>query len=286
VLLVAVPPRSAFSGFVPDSGTFNERNDEVKNLNKALVRKKPQLIPLADAKDAWATWRVEHGRAPKAPLLTQPDGNTKLAKAEAATYGLTLSPAGESGVWNTCSWSTALCRKGCLKTSGRMPMGVDARTLKTTFLGAHPDAFVTLVHDEISRAAGKHDAVRIRLNVLSDIEWERVAPFLFDVPSNVLFYDYTKARDRWAFDERPDNYRLVFSASEKTKDADLRHLLMVGNVSMVFDRIPDEYLGIRVWNGDKSDDRWAEPIGSLVGLKGKGKMRDTEAFIPFIRRAA
>jgi hypothetical protein len=258
----------------------------VKNLNKALIARGVGGARLADAKDAWAAWRVEHGYGPKAPLLTQPDGNTKLAKAEAATYGLTLSPAGESQVWNTCSWSTKLCRKGCLKTSGRMTMGADARTLKTTFLGAHPDEFVTLLHFEILQAAAKHDQVRVRLNVLSDLEWERFAPFLFtEVPDNVLFYDYTKAGLSRIL-HAPSNYRLVYSASEMTQDGDLWMLLNHCNVSMVFDRVPDEYLGIRVWNGDKSDDRWMEPAGSLIGLSAKGSMRDTEAFVPFIRRAA
>lgn len=269
----------------------------MRNLNKHLLqldRSGQMNYPThAEAQRLWVDFRRSQGIVSdcKVPLLSAPDSNAKLKKGSVPIYGLSLAPATVSGEYNTCSWSTALCRKGCLNTAGKGELDrvQRGRKLKTLFLGQHPGAFLTLLDAEITKAEQKHKDLRVRLNVLSDLEWERFASWIFSRKYTTKFYDYTKSEQRallvgttlW-----PQNYRLVFSASERVSDAEVKELLQNHvSVSMVFDRVPEQYMGIPVVCGDDHDDRWAEPHGSLIGLKGKGRMRQTETYIPFIRKA-
>jgi hypothetical protein len=54
----------------------------------------------------------------------------------------------------------------------------------------------------------------MRLNVLSDILWERHAPWLFELFPRLQFYDYTKVPGRLG----PKNYHLVFSFSGENEN--------------------------------------------------------------------
>jgi hypothetical protein len=223
---------------------------------------------------------VEHGYASVPPLLSPPASNVKMAKSATPTYGLSLAPADMSGDWNTCTWSTPLCRNACvLVTAGKgtLPSVRAARVLKTRFLGEHPQAFVTILHDELRRAVLKHGAIVARLNVASDLRWERIAPSLLATPG-VGFYDYTKApvgqRDGI------DGYRLTYSVSERpasTTNA-LDALTNLANAAVVFDRandLPATWHGFPVVDGDLTDDRTQDPRGSVVGLRAKGSARGT-----------
>ena len=81
----------------------------------------------------------------------------------------------------------------------------------------------------------------------------------------------------------PKNYALTYSASEKTSDDTIRALVDEGeNVAVVFSTsrsraLPVEYLGARVVDGDKTDARWQDPRGVIVGLRAKGRMRGSES---------
>jgi hypothetical protein len=53
-----------------------------------------------------------------------------------------------------------------------------------------------------------------------------------------------------------------------------------GNVAVVFNELPETYLGKPVINGDESDLRFLDPKGVIVGLKAKGKaIKDDSGFV-------
>jgi hypothetical protein len=135
---------------------------------------------------------------------------------------------------------------------------------------------VSLLAAEIDKAFGKHgEQLRVRLNTFSDIRWEDIVPWLFTERPHVHFYDYTKD---WAHNP-PANYRLTLSVSERTSDAKATARARDGqNVAVVFttrkgDPLPAEWHGIRVIDGDASDNRSDDPGGVVVGLRAKGRMR-------------
>ena len=224
-----------------------------------------------------------------APLLTAPAANVKLSKSNA--YGLSLSPASTSG-WNVCRASSAGCRAVCLATAGKggIQSVQDGRQWKTALLAAVPALFVRALADELRRTQLRRPVDRlgrrtgplvpVRLNVLSDLAWERLAPALFEnLPgkfsglSGCRFYDYTKRTGRRV----PASYHLTMSANERHADGDLAALAGTygTNVAVVFDTargaaLPKIHAGVRVVDGDLSDSRWADEVGVIVGLRAKG----------------
>lgn len=256
------------------------------DLARSLIARGPfSPTDYKEARDVWAQFRADNGAAATYPrLLTDPDHNFKFAKTEAKVYGLSLAHASTSGV-NGCRYSTPECRKGCVSYAGNgMYKKVQAaRQRKTLFLNSHPDAFLGLLEWELDRVWSLHGKdARVRLNTFSDLPWESIHPGLFlDLPK-MKFYDYTK----WPVRQVPQNYRLTFSASEKTKDQDVLDMLETGrNVAVVFavgrtKDLPKTYLGHKVIDGDKSDDRYLDRRPRIVGLRTKGIMRSQGGKMP------
>lgn len=234
-------------------------------------------VSVREARRVQAAFRGADGFAHRAaPVLTAPDGNAKFGKdGSVATFGLAFAQWNLSTVWQVCPFATAACRAGCVSFAGKggLQSVQDARATKTRFFGEHPAAAMALLADEIDRAAVKHgDALRVRLNTFSDIAWERL-PIVTDRPT-VRFYDYTKDWGR----RSTSNYRLTFSASEKTTTTMIVDKVTRGeNVAVVFDvkrghPLPAVWEGMVVIDGDRSDDRWDDPRGVIVGLRAKGRM--------------
>jgi hypothetical protein len=46
---------------------------------------------------------------------------------------------------------------------------------------------------------------------------------------------------------------------------------------MVFDKVPANYMGYEVINGDLSDERFLDKKGVIVGLKAKGRAKNSES---------
>lgn len=226
-------------------------------------------------------------------LLTDGDDNPKLAKSNASgreyrTWGLTLSPANQSG-YQTCSSSSGGCRASCLNFQGHarvFPSIHLARVAKTVACFEHREAFLAMLHDELDRVVEmgrrKGFVPAVRLNVLSDLMWERIAPALFSSRLDVQFYDYTKhvARMlRWCEGDLPANYHLTFSRSE-TNDADcLRVLAAGGTVAVVFatKELPATWNGYPVVSGDETDMRFRDEQGTVIGLYAKGTAKDDDS---------
>jgi len=248
--------------------------DTVKMLQRTI--KARPTMDVADAKRAWAEFRKENGWGPNGRLLTPPSDNLKLGKDAAhATHGLALAPSDASG-HNVCRYATQECKRGCVAYSGNglYPKVGQARQLKVRFLHHSPEAFLSVLGHELSQVTG-----HVRLNTFSDIPWERIAPWLIERGD---LYDYTKWPDR----VRTDQYDLTFSASENTTDAQIHDTIPYMNVAVVFDTprgkpLPDEYLEYEVVDGDASDARWLDPLGVIVGLRAKGRMRmyDTNGMV-------
>lgn len=204
-------------------------------------------------------------------------GNPKTMKGTTrgfATAGLSLAPAWESG-FNTCANHSTECSIDCLFWAGRGAMKKiqDARIKRTHMYFNERDAFLDWLNSdiyqfELNAAAVDLDPV-YRLNILSDIRWER-----HGIPQRWkrrAFYDYTKIPNRKGL---PPNYKLTFSFSGNNL-ADCRKALANGmNVAVPFlKELPTTWLGHPVINGDEHDLRFLDPSPCIVGLKAKGRLR-------------
>lgn len=231
--------------------------------------------------------------------------NPKLAKSgkEIPAYrtkGLSLAPSRMSGI-NVCPASTTECEAACLGTVGRGRMSnvETARIAKTRFMAASPLHFYALLDREITNSkntAKRNDQkLAVRLNVLSDIPHEHIAPELFRNHSDVSFYDYTKIAGRTGHKNLPKNYHLTLSSAgvnheESNWNAVKNHLDNGGVASMVFKvsgknsvlptHVIDSKTGVKyqVVDGDVHDHRHLDHVyneipsgqGIIAGLRVKG----------------
>lgn len=211
-------------------------------------------------------------------LLTK--NNHKTVKGERfgyVTYILYLSPYTDNskGI-NLCPHASAGCAASCLFKSGMAGMYehvANGRRNKTERFLNDRKLFVETLAVEISKAIARHplETVVIRLNGTSDIRWEKI-PILgfnniFEFFPAVQFYDYTKNPLRMAL--QIPNYNLTFSRSETNHEDCMKVLRMGKNVAMVFRKVPLEYEGFKVIDGDLSDLRFNDQQGVIVGLTYK-----------------
>ena len=234
-----------------------------------------------------------------ANLLAKGDTNTKLRKSAGqgfVTAGLSLSPHKVAGVGNVCPFASKGCMAACLDHQGMASVWKtieQGRTNRTRLFYADRDYFLERLSVEIGnrkRTAGKSgQRLAVRLNVFSDISWEKVAPQLFSNHPDVQFYDYTKNPNRAG--ALLHNYWVTFSKSEQNQDDAMRILADAGNVAVVFadsqnnyagnrsglQQLPSSWRGYRVINGDESDLRFQDARGRkhgrIVGLKLKAHSR-------------
>jgi len=213
-------------------------------------------------------------------------GNYKTRKGEKygwKTYGIHLAPYNLSGK-NVCASASAGCSAACLNTAGRGSMHSvqDARVKKTRRFFEDRDGFLSQLFKEIKssiKSATKKELKScFRLNLTSDILWERIV--VKDFPE-VQFYDYTKHLKRFVRfleGKLPSNYHLTYSRDETTPDTLIKSLCASGgNVAVVFRRkLPKTWLGIEVIDGDDSDLRFEDGNGKIVGLVEKGKAKDDD----------
>lgn len=218
-------------------------------------------------------------------------GNAKTRKGEKMgfiTYGIHLAPSTLSG-FNVCQSASAGCAAACLNTAGRGAMSSvqKARIAKTRFFFTDKENFLKELWMEIAKsiksAAKKSMSPVFRLNLTSDLPWEKIrldGKSVFEAFPQVQFYDYTKNPSRMtAFlaGEMPKNYHLTFSRSESNRDVAMAFLKSGGNVAMVFRKsLPKKYAGADVIDGDETDLRFLDGKGKIVGLKEKGLAKKDE----------
>ena len=216
--------------------------------------------------------------------------NTKTMKGEKygyLTYIMHLAPSLVSG-YQVCPKASAGCAAACLNKAG---MGVfsnvqEARITRTKLFFEERANFMTQLATEIRKAKKKAAKeglkLLVRLNGTSDIAFEKIRAGeyrnVLEMFPDVQFYDYTKIIGRSV----PDNYHLTFSKSE-SNDRDVSTAIRNGlNVAVVFDKLPETYLGRPVVSGDDTDIRVNDPHGVVIGLKAKGPAKkDLSGFVVF-----
>lgn len=214
-------------------------------------------------------------------LLTSPTANPKVAKNEKVgilASVLHLAPANLSG-YEVCPGRSKGCTDACLHYAGNpiyMNNKTKARVRKTKQFFEQREEFMTQLVKEIAalerKAKRENMEPAVRLNGTSDIVWERKkvnGKTLMELFPDVQFYDYTKLpRDPEGL---PSNYHLTVSLSESNQDKIAKALDWGYNVAVVFEnKLPEEYLGRPVIDGDEHDFRPIDPKGCIVGLVVKG----------------
>jgi len=218
-------------------------------------------------------------------------GNAKTRKGEKKgfiTYGLHLAPSNLSG-FNVCKDASAGCAAACLNTAGRGAMSSvqRARIAKTRLFFSDKQKFLSDLWAEIkksiSSAARKEMTPCFRLNLTSDLPWEKIkfnGRSVLEAFPNVQFYDYCKSPERmtqFINGQMPKNYHLTFSRSETNGEIALAILKSGGNVAMVFRKsLPSSFFGHEVIDGDETDLRFLDGAGKIVGLKEKGLAKKDE----------
>ena len=189
-----------------------------------------------------------------------------------------------------CPRATAGCLAVCLgHTSGRMvmPTSTRARDRRTALYKMDQEHFLRILRNDLwelkEEANWRGMTPAVRLNGTSDIPWERLHPELLEEFDDIQFFDYTKLpRRMWRFLDGkmrcgswPSNYHLTFSMSEENEDESFDLLDARANVAIVFwPRLPKNWSGYRVIDGDKHDARFLDPNGLIVGLRAKGIARE------------
>jgi hypothetical protein len=219
-------------------------------------------------------------------LLDTKGGNTKLAKTNKGDVyrvaGLSLMPD-----FKLCPASKAAgCFEGCLKSAGRGRFAnvAKARADKAEFWRNDQPGFLDQLRRELAafvrscERAGVKPAAR--LNVLSDIAWERTG--IIDEFPGVFFYDYTKRAERLG--KTPGNYSLMFSYSGRAQFAGnvAKALETDAPLAVVFrsPEFPRHYLGRPVIDGDISDLDNVKAGRVVIALKAKGPARrDRSGFV-------
>lgn len=224
---------------------------------------------------------------PLSSLLADGDSNTKLRKSnkksvEYFTAGLSLAHYNTSG-FNVCPSASKGCASACLFYAGygAYENVQRARIAKTIAFMTQREKFISLLRKDLERFERKANKLNkklaVRLNVLSDIPWEKYG-IIQDFP-NVQFYDYTKQLKRMLSDP-PHNYHLTFSRSEVNESDSIEVLRKKRNVAVVFNEVPNKWKRFKVVNGDETDLRFLDPKGCVIGLKAKGRAkRDKSGFV-------
>lgn len=236
----------------------------------------------------------------KSDNLLSINADAKTSKGEKIGYLtgiLYLAPYKTIPLINTCPMAEiADCGKACLYTAGRGKYNnvQQGRINKTKWFYSDKNGFMLQLIKNIKSLINKANKTGliplIRLNGTSDIKWENIDfeykgkqyNNVFELFPNIQFYDYTKIPAR---DNIPVNYDLTFSYSGKP--AFNKYVNMAVNkgmrIAVVFrdkKKIPADYMGLSVINGDNSDVRHIDPQGVIIALYAKGEAKkDKTGFV-------
>lgn len=255
-----------------------------------------------EARKAYEHFAQSRGFKKGGDLLIN-NGKTQKSSGEGvSTQGVSLAPHTTSGLakMDVCPRASKECRANCLGTEAGgnrqfADSALSAKVLKTHFMIAHPHHYIHLLHQEITKhkAEAHADGMKpgVRLNVTSDIPYEKHVPALFHKHPDVQFYDYTKMHQR-VMDQtqphHPTNYHLALSHTgtghPESNDHHAAAALAAGHVvAMVYQRgknavkpthVEDAKTGMRypVANGDDDDNTFDrhESVGKRAFRPGHG----------------
>lgn len=228
-------------------------------------------------------------------LLTK---NTKLNKGNYDILGLALAPHKQSGR-NVCP-EAGECANACVlwyRGMTVMPNVRKAMLNRTDYFFDDRKGFLSQLHSELA-AHNKRSNALVRLNVASDLRFEKIDDTLYTNYPNITFYAYTKifnrARD-YVLGKLPKNLHVTYSWSERSDKRRTNWLLKNGgNVAMVLDvyygrkgygQLPSHIqIATKTWpvvDGDINDARIpaVDGRGVIVGLRAKIKNEDRQKYI-------
>lgn len=217
--------------------------------------------------------------------LSEGSWNSKTKKNVRDTLILYMSPAKQNSIGrNLCPKASAGCLASCLYTAGRGAFSnvQKARAERTEAWIHEPDAMLYSIAKQINTRAKRVRELAVRLNGTSDTNIVDRLLKRHAIADNVVFYDYTKIKERSVFkDTLPNRYVVTFSRSEDNEHEALDVLANGGIVAVVFDKIPDTWYGYPVVDGDERDDLMLDIKGrTVLGLKAKGRAkRDQSGFV-------
>jgi hypothetical protein len=223
--------------------------------------------------------------------------HTKAFKFNELVYTIYLAPANMSG-YEVCAGRTAECTALCLNESGQnrgyFPDEFinDSRITKTRLFFENHEFFsrwvIRDIQAGITRAKLAGMTFSVRINNTSDISPELIYIKENGVKKNILelfpeiqFYDYTKVMGRLRLMNKYDNYDLTYSYNGSNMETCIQLLKSGIKVAMVFEKVPTEYMGFKVINGDLYDMRYKDEPGTIIGLKFK-KVRNSPAGNSFV----
>tara|TARA_R110001606_G_scaffold307548_1_gene454515 strand:- start:46 stop:795 length:750 start_codon:yes stop_codon:yes gene_type:complete len=224
----------------------------------------------------------------KLKLLSSGKANTKLGKNgidKIDIYSLNLRPYktiidGKS--FNVCPFANS-CAKNCVGDNGHFGMkngsAYKAQLRKTEQYFRDPKQFYKDLYNDITvannKAKKKGNKLVLRLNAYSDINHYKqslryMKKDIYSTFNDVIFYDYSKDYKK-AINNDILNYSVSFSYDEVTTDKQFFEIVNAGkSISVVFEKLPKTYKGIKVTNGDLDDNRFLDEKNTVTGLKFKG----------------
>lgn len=244
-------------------------------------------------KDGTLNW----SKLPK--LLNSNPKLEKSGKYDVLTKGLAFAPSFISE-YNTCNFASIGCGLGCLNWSGHGQEHMlcngkhnvlIARIVRTILYYEYREQFLKQLHKEIKTffnyvnnkniKDNTNLICGIRLNVLSDILWEKIDITLFNDNPNITFYDYTKNPNRNV--NHIDNYSLTFSRNEMNDLYIEQAFNNNMNVAIVLDikkgfTLPKTFRNKPILDGDLHDARFLDTKNHYVGLRKKGFKIDKSGF--------
>lgn len=158
-----------------------------------------------------------------------------------------------------CHGASVECRATCLVFSGsnvKQTYNTEVKQASAAALIRYPNEFLRVLHESIrvfrEKAEYSGHQSYVRLNVYSDVPWERVAPWLFSDKKHHS-YDYTKLPGR----KTPENYDLTFSFSGSNWPFVVSELRRGRRAAVVF-FMPDSPEMRRISKGELSEEQYAK----------------------------
>jgi len=218
-------------------------------------------------------------------MINNGSKHEKAYKFGELVYTIYLAPGNMSG-YEVCAGRTIECTKLCLNESGHNRMDAKnnfinrSRIGKTKMFFENHEFFTRWVIRDINagitRAKKQGLKFSVRINNTSDISPELLWIKVDGVKQNILqlfpdiqFYDYTKVQGRLRLMNKYPNYDLTYSYNGQNMETCLQLLRAGIKVAMVFEKVPTEYNGFKVVDGDLYDMRYKDEPGSIIGLKLK-----------------
>ena len=220
----------------------------------------------------------------------------KSLKYGELTVSLYLAPAKMSG-YEVCPGRNAECTRLCLNQSGKNigPQKIAgdyinrSRITKTKLFFEQRDFFMDWMIAEVEAAKRKAERMTyklsIRLHNTSDIspeEFTRNGQNILQMYPEIQFYEYTKVASRVDLMKKYKNYDVTFSYTGYNLTECQNMLLNKIRVAVVFKRVPDEWQGYPVIDGDAYDMRYKDDRNVIVGLKYKTVRNKLTSNIKFV----